>query len=70
MGHLIRAAAGFAIALTLLHGPSVWSGLKTPSLLKVQADIEASHPGAQLKASMARFMATQNSTTSAAAIRQ
>lgn len=53
MGTLIRAATGFAIALTLLHGTSFWSGLKTPSLAKVQADIEASHPSTQIMAVMA-----------------
>jgi hypothetical protein len=63
MGLLIRAATGFAIALTLLHGPSMWSGLKTPELQRVQADIEASHPGAQIMASMARALAPQNGTT-------
>jgi len=60
---LIRAATGFAIALTLLHGPSFWSGLKTPALAKVQADIEASHPSTQIITAMTRVLMPQNGTT-------
>ncbi len=62
MGTLFRAATGFVIALTLLHGAGLWSELKPPSIHKVQADIEAEHPGAQLKASLNEFLAPQKGT--------
>jgi len=43
MGKLIRAAIGFAIALTLLNGEGFWARLGSPALLAVKADI-AAHP--------------------------
>jgi hypothetical protein len=52
MGKLIRAAAGFAIALTLLHGPAYWAGLKSSSTLQIEADIAAQRPGMHLQASL------------------
>jgi hypothetical protein len=42
---IFRAALGFAIALTLLHGQGAWPG----SLAAIRADIAAQHPDAQLK---------------------
>jgi hypothetical protein len=42
---IFRAALGFAIALTLLHGS--WTG--SPALAAVKADIAAQHPDVQLK---------------------
>lgn len=44
---ILRAALGFAIALTLLHGRDAWPG--SPALAAVKADIAAQHPDAQLK---------------------
>jgi hypothetical protein len=44
---IFRAALGFAVALTLLHGQGAWPG--SPALAAVKADIAALHPDAQLK---------------------
>jgi hypothetical protein len=62
MGTLFRAVTGFAIALTLLHGPSFWSGLKTRSFLREQTDIEAARPGMRLSASWNEFLSPQKGT--------
>ena len=63
MGTFFRAAIGFAVALTLLHGQEIWRGVKTPSVLKVESDIAAAHRGARMQASFARLLASQNGTT-------
>jgi hypothetical protein len=44
---LLRAALGFAVALTLLQGQGI--RLDLPVLARVKADIAAQHPDAQLK---------------------
>jgi hypothetical protein len=62
MGKLFHAAAGFAIALTLLHGPAYWARLKSPSTLQIEADIAAQRPGARLEASLERVIAPRNGT--------
>lgn len=41
MGKLFKAALGFAIALTLLQGKSVWAGLDNPHIRQMRADIAA-----------------------------
>ena len=63
MRTFFRAAIGFAIALTLLHGQAIWSGVKTPSLRKIQTDIAATRPAVRIQASLARLLVTQNGTT-------
>jgi hypothetical protein len=63
MGIFFRAAFGFAIALTLLYGSEIWSGAKSPSVLRVEADIAAAHPGVRLQASLVKFLSPQNDTT-------
>lgn len=50
MGKLFKAAAGFAIALTLLYGQGYWAGW--PGLTGVKADIAAAEPLQRLQAQM------------------
>jgi len=58
-----RAAFGVAIALTLLPGPVISSGTKGASILKVETDIAATHPGVRRQASLVKFLSPQNDTT-------
>lgn len=62
MGTLFRAAAGFAIALTLLHGTGIWSGLKTPQMRNVEAEIAATHPADRLEATLNNLLVPRNGT--------
>ena len=48
MGKLFKAAAGFAIALTLLHGQDYGAGRQ--GLAAVKSDIAATQPLARLQA--------------------
>jgi len=64
MGTFFRAAIGFVIALSILHGQAIWSGIKIPSLKKVETDIAATRPAVRIEASLARLFVTQNGTTS------
>ena len=48
MGKLFKAAAGFAIALTLLYGQGYWAGW--PVLAGVKSDIAAAAPLPRLQA--------------------
>ncbi len=43
---IFRAALGFAIALTVLHGRAGWTA--SPALSAAKADIAAQHPQARL----------------------
>jgi hypothetical protein len=63
MGTLFRAAIGFAVALTLLHGQAQWSGVKTPAVRKIETDIAATQPAVRMLASFARLPVPQNGTT-------
>jgi len=63
MGIFFRAAFGFAVALTLLHGPEIGSEAKSPSVLRIEADIAATHPGVRRQASLVKFLSPQNDTT-------
>jgi hypothetical protein len=63
MGTFFRAAIGFAIALTMLHGPAIWDEVKYPAIGRIESDIAATRPAARLEASLAKFLAPQNDTT-------
>ena len=49
---LIRAVAGFALALGLLHWQAVQTSLQSPDVMAVKADLAAARPGAKLLASV------------------
>jgi hypothetical protein len=62
MGTLIRAVTGIAIALTLFYGSGTWSGLKSPSVRQIRADIADQQPVAKLNALLGQLLAPQNGT--------
>ena len=64
MGTLFRATIGLAVALTLLNGQAMWSGIKTPAVRQIETDIAATRPAVRIQASLARLLVTQNGTTS------
>ena len=50
MGKLFKAVLGFAIALTLLQGKAIWTGLDSPALRDLRASIAQEDPYGRLNA--------------------
>ena len=69
MGTIIRAATGFVVALTFLHGASFWSTLKTPKIVQIQTDLAAEEPFARIVAGVSTLLTAQKGTESLPALR-